>query len=192
MAVTRAEMEREFGPDGLVRPPAERIAESVTDPGARDFLTTVGLPAGRTAVFEAEEHLATGPVPLREHFGDWSEAEDEYLELFGPGVGSWLILGELATGTLALNGATGGVHAIPLDIAEDGLDRPYHADLSSLAAFLLAFQRELPHYDEGSGAEELRDSVERLTAELTALEPRAMAEPEGVWRLLLDEIRYGS
>ncbi|MFF4339579.1 SUKH-4 family immunity protein [Kitasatospora sp. NPDC001540] len=191
MAVTRAEMEREFGPDGLVRPPAERVAELVADPGAREFLTAVGLPA-HSAVFEAAQHLATGPVPVREHFGDWAEAEAEYLELFGPRVGCWLVLGELITGTLVLDGATGGVHALPLDVAEEGPDRPYHADLSSLAAFLLAFQRELPYYGEGGSAQELRESVERLTAGLTALEPRALAEPASVWRLLLDEIQYGS
>ncbi|GAA4857475.1 SUKH-4 family immunity protein [Kitasatospora terrestris] len=45
--VTRGALEGFFGADGLLRVPAERLPASLTDPGARAFLTGIGLPRTR-------------------------------------------------------------------------------------------------------------------------------------------------
>ncbi|GAA2739494.1 SUKH-4 family immunity protein [Kitasatospora cinereorecta] len=136
--VTRAELERVYGADGLVRVAPERVPAAVADPGARAFLTAIGLPTAPGAVVRPDEALLAGaPRLLAEHCAP-GKPDEAYPGLPGGGA-AMVVLGHYGSGLFVLDGGSGAVHALAPheDAAVNG--RPAHRDLHSLARCLLAF-----------------------------------------------------
>ncbi|MFC8716538.1 SUKH-4 family immunity protein [Kitasatospora sp. NPDC057198] len=132
--VTRAELEAVYGPDGLRRIPAEELPASITDPGARAFLSEIGLIDAPNSIVVPE------PFPLRalsEALAPHSPAE--YWPTL-PNNGADLVeIGRFISSVFALDGATGEVYALGAHQPPTVDGRPAHRSLHSLARCQLAF-----------------------------------------------------
>ncbi|MFG2821861.1 SUKH-4 family immunity protein [Kitasatospora sp. NPDC048365] len=202
-------LEQVFGADHLARLPEERLPATVTDPGARAFLTGIGLPTAPGAVIRADEGLAAGqPSPLG---------------------GAMLLVGRYGTARFVLDGSSGAVHALLPGQDPTAGTRPAHRDPGSLVRCLLAFGgRELwllsdlmdpdtadwcrehlpgfaelcpvrdeeddllPDEEDDDFLARLPDADEvlaELTARLRQIEPQITDQP--VWQAILRDFRHG-
>ncbi|MFJ1753776.1 SUKH-4 family immunity protein [Kitasatospora sp. NPDC088134] len=214
--VTRAELEQVYGTDSLRRVPEADLPAVVTDPGARAFLSGIGLPDALSAVVQpllCGLPEACAPERPADH---WPGLPEDGAAM--------VVIGSSLAGTFALDGATGEVYALAAHRPPTVDGRPAHRSLHSLARCQLAFggramwtavarldpaeidwcRAHLPEFAElypaaldADGYEEDPDLelpsedeiFAELAAELRAVEPGLLDQP--VWQGILHEFRYG-
>lgn len=205
--VTRGALEDFFGADGLLRVPAERLPASLTDPGARAFLTGIGLPRTPVTPLEPHSRVEHGMIRLAELYLPHHRLSEMHRGL-PAGAGDWLVLGTHGEVPFALDGVSGAVHTVAGD-PDAAYARPAHRDLHSLARCLMAYDAEvmrllladfldeeqlawcaehLPHWNEVEDADH-EEVVARFTARLEAAEPGILTNPG--WQGAVHTLRHG-
>ncbi|MFC8716539.1 SUKH-4 family immunity protein [Kitasatospora sp. NPDC057198] len=139
--VTRAELEAVYGADGLRRVPVEELPACITDPGARTYLSEIGLidaPSAISRFIQLPLHtLAEGCAP---------QSPAEYWPTLPKDGADLVEVGCFGPITFALDGSTGEVYALFVHEPPTVGGRPAHRSLHSLARCQLAFgAREMLH-----------------------------------------------
>ncbi|MFJ1753778.1 SUKH-4 family immunity protein [Kitasatospora sp. NPDC088134] len=134
LPVTRAELEQLYGADGLRRVPEADLPAVITDPGARAFLSEIGLIDAPGTMIHLDGPLLYG---LPEDCAPKGPAH------YWPGLpddgAGMVVVGYYGSGTFALDGATGEVYALGVHRPPTVDGRPAHRSLHSLARCQLAF-----------------------------------------------------
>lgn len=113
----------------------------------------------------------------------------------GEEAGEWPVIGWLLNAHLALDPASGVVHAFDPD---EGTAQPLHSDVSSLVHVTLRLQRLLEEFafsdedaDEEAGFERLEREVEHIRRTTSEVDPLPFGDEESVWSVVADEIAAG-
>jgi hypothetical protein len=186
--VTRSALAGMFGEDRLATLPAAAFPPGVADTEGARLLQTVGVPAGTLHLREPGED--SGRPALVE---DVVDVED--FEGASPDAGGWPVIGWLLNAHLALDPATGKVHAFD---AGEATVQELHTDVSSLVQVAVRFQRLLREFtfsgddnDEEADFERLQREVERIRRETSGIDPLPFQDDETVWSVIGDEIAMG-
>ncbi|MFE9358679.1 SUKH-4 family immunity protein [Streptomyces olivaceoviridis] len=186
--VTRSELAGLFGEDRLVVLPATAFPPAAADCEGARLLQTVGVPTGTLFLRVPDED--DGLLPLVQDVVDVEDFEDA-----GEGAGGWPVIGWLLNAHLALDPASGKVHAFD---ADEETVRELHTDVSSLVRVTLRFQRLLDEFafsgddgDEEAGFERLEREVERIRRETHSSDPLPFQDDETVWWVVGEEIAAG-
>ncbi|MEV6199600.1 SUKH-4 family immunity protein [Streptomyces sp. NPDC051771] len=189
-SVTADEVRAVFGLTGVVHFPHDSALHDSAPHGhalhhrldrrTAHLLSTVGLPD--TEWFMSKASLrADDPVDVPRWYARWGAVPEECR--------GWLVLALFADTTLALDPASGTVHALG-DGPTEMTHSPLHRDVESLVHALTAFEtlrQDLPDDD--------RDAVSRrvdaLRARITAHDPLPFAHEESPWHLVLEEVADG-
>ncbi|MQY05846.1 SUKH-4 family immunity protein [Actinomadura macrotermitis] len=179
--LTRRQLIDVFGEDNVVR----GTPAGITHPFTRRFLAEVGVPVtGRAEFVQFAEGFPDELTPLTEPVPP-ALADAWYI---GDAFGAVFV-------TIALDGETGTVHAVP-----EGHEEPYlmNTDIESLVFFLTTLERRHEQFsaelvEDGEAFAEAARTIER---EWRAHDPAPFAVPEGevmrVWPNLLDDIECGT
>ncbi|MEV4993755.1 SUKH-4 family immunity protein [Streptomyces niveus] len=151
-----------------------------------DFLATVGLPANK--FFGPRLDLDNGSAQ-RLRFGPSLKASFERTgsELL-PEAETWEQLGGFIYATVALDPRDGRIYAFP----EGEIDyQLMHMDVSSLVHALIVLNRGRVDLRKlGPDDDEQRAQiVDRMTQEITAVDPAPFTGEEDEWEILFDQIR---
>ncbi|CAM5275433.1 MULTISPECIES: SUKH-4 family immunity protein [Streptomyces] len=186
--VTRSELVGLFGEDRLMVLPATAFPPVAADCEGARLLQTVGVPTGTLWLRVPDED--DGLLPLVQDVVDVEDAEDA-----GEGAGGWPVIGWLLNAHLALDPASGKVHAFD---ADEATVRELHTDVSSLVQVALRFQRLLDEFtfsgddgDEEAHFERLEREVERIRQETHSSDPLPFQDDETVWSVVGEEIAAG-
>ncbi|GGY96456.1 hypothetical protein GCM10010300_45700 [Streptomyces olivaceoviridis] len=189
--VTRSELVRLFGEDRLVVLPATAFPPATADSEGARLLQTVGVPTGTLWPRVPDED--DGLLPLVQDVVDVEDVEG--VEDAGEGAGGWPVIGWLLNAHLALDPASGKVHAFD---ADEETVRELHTDVSSLLQVTLRFQRLLDEFtfsgddgDEEADFERLEREVERIRQETHSSDPLPFQDDETVWSVVGEEIAAG-
>lgn len=182
--VTRAELVDLFGEDRLATLPATVFAPSAADTEGARLLRTVGVPTGTLLLRAPDE--GSGRLPLvRDVVGASRD------------VGAWPVIGWLLNAHLALDPASGRVHAFD---ADEETSRELHRDVSSLIRITVRFQHLLETFafgadaeasDEEADFERLEHEVERIRRETSSIDPLPFQADDTVWSVVGEEIAAG-
>lgn len=203
--ITRAQLVEVFGGDGLAPIPAENLPAGITDEFTRSFLTSTGIPTNMYEdVIEISEDLTTGLRGLGEvepfSNGAW-EIPEGFSKFYylGNFFGSFYAV-------IALDGATGQVHAIPEARA---VTYVLNSDVECLAFYMYTFtrHRELyssDYYDEhndeyeGTDTNTYAEAGKLIEAELRAHDPApftaagtSTGDETYVWSACIEELSSG-
>ncbi|MEU5277978.1 SUKH-4 family immunity protein [Streptomyces asoensis] len=186
--VTRSELVDVFGEESIAVLPASAFPSGGAESEGARLLRTVGVPTGTVLLREPDE--LTGLLPL---VREVVPAED-----FADGAkdaGEWPVIGWLLNAHLALDPATGAVHAFD---ADEGGGCELHTDVSSLIHVSLQFQRLLAEFtfsgddaEEEADFERLEREVERIGQETHDVDPLPFRDDETVWAVIGEEIAMG-
>ncbi|MEU6387987.1 SUKH-4 family immunity protein [Streptomyces sp. NPDC046939] len=186
--VTRSELADIFGEDRLATLPATAFPPAAADTEGARLLQTVGAPTGTLLLREPDED--SGALPLVQDIVELDDFED-----VPRGAGEWPVIGWLLNAHLALDPASGEVHAFD---ADEETARALHTDVSSLVQVTARFQRLLDAFafsgdedDEDADFERLEGEVERITEEITDVDPLPFQDDETVWSVVGEEIAAG-
>jgi hypothetical protein len=196
--VTHEQLVAAFGEDGVVRVPADKLPDTISDALTREVLTARGLPteAPEDFVLLAED-LTEGmrPLPRAAPFtgGDWDVP---------PGFAEFLFLGTIVgpyIGQVALDGKTGVVH----NITELDASRPHilNSSLAAFAYFIYVLKRDQESYSLeycDANSDNIDDETEmygqaagRIEAELRQADSAAFSDPDNIWSKILQDISDG-
>ncbi|MEV5737080.1 SUKH-4 family immunity protein [Streptomyces sp. NPDC014684] len=186
--VTRGELVDIFGEDRIATVPATAFPPAAADTEGARLLQTVGAPTGTLLLRRPDE--ADGLLPLVQdvvHTEDFEDAAE--------GAGDWPVIGWLLNAHLALDPASGKVHAFDPD---EETVRELHTDVSSLVQVTLRLQRLLDEFtfsgeeeDEEADFERLEGEVDRIREETSEVDPLPFEDDETVWSVVGDEIAMG-
>ncbi|MEU6991167.1 SUKH-4 family immunity protein [Streptomyces sp. NPDC046465] len=199
--VTRSGLADLFGEDRLATLPATAFPPSAADTEGARLLQAVGAPTG--TLFLREVDGGSDRLPLVRdvvHIEDFEDAAAGAEGTEGTeGAGEWPVIGWLLNAHLALDPATGTVHAFD---ADEETVRQLHADVSSLIQVTLRFQRLLEEFtfssgeadeeaDEEADFERLDREVDRIRQETSDIDPFPFQDDDTVWSVIGDEIAAG-
>ncbi|MDI1456737.1 SUKH-4 family immunity protein [Streptomyces sp. ATE26] len=186
--VTRGELVDIFGEDRIATVPATAFPSAAADTEGARLLQTVGAPTGTLLLRRPDEE--DGLLPLVQdvvHTEDFEDAAE--------GAGDWPVIGWLLNAHLALDPASGKVHAFDPD---EETVRELHTDVSSLVQVTLRLQRLLDEFtfsgeeeDEEADFERLEGEVDRIREETSEVDPLPFEDDETVWSVVGDEIAMG-
>ncbi|MEU2555690.1 SUKH-4 family immunity protein [Streptomyces sp. NPDC013313] len=186
--VTRGELVDIFGEDRIATVPATAFPPAAADTEGARLLQTVGAPTGTLLLRRPDEE--DGLLPLVQdvvHTEDFEDAAE--------GAGDWPVIGWLLNAHLALDPASGKVHAFDPD---EETVRELHTDVSSLVQVTLRLQRLLDEFtfggeeeDEEADFERLEGEVDRIREETSEVDPLPFEDDETVWSVVGDEIAMG-
>ncbi|WSQ11630.1 SUKH-4 family immunity protein [Streptomyces sp. NBC_01231] len=186
--VTRSELVDIFGEDRVATVPAAAFPPAAADTEGARLLQTVGVPTGTLLLRRPDED--DGLLPLVQDVVSIEDFEDA-----AEGAGDWPVIGWLLNAHLALDPASGTVHAFDPD--EETVTE-LHADVSSLVQVTLRLQRLLEEFtfsgdedEEEADFERLDGEVERIREETSSVDPLPFQEDETVWSVVGDEIAAG-
>ncbi|MET9495699.1 SUKH-4 family immunity protein [Streptomyces sp. NPDC006552] len=186
--VTRSELVEIFGEDRLATLPATAFPPSAAQSEGARLLGTVGAPTGTLALRTPDEE--TGRLPLVQDVVDVEEFEDAPQD-----AGGWPVIGWLLNAHLALDPASGAVHAFDPD---EETAMVLHTDVSSLVQVTVRFQRLLEEFtfsggEDGEEAdfERLEAEVERIGRETGSVDPLPFQDDETAWTVVGEEIAAG-
>ncbi|MEV8314765.1 SUKH-4 family immunity protein [Streptomyces sp. NPDC059900] len=185
--VTRSELADIFGEDRLATLPAAAFPPSAADSEGARLLQTVGVPS---ETFYLREPGDSGRLPLVQDVVDVEDFEDASQD-----AGEWPVIGWLLNAHIALDPASGKVHAFDLD---EETAPALHTDVSSLIQVALRFQRVLEEFtfsgddaDEEADFERLEGEVERIRQETSSIDPLPFQDDETAWSVVGEEIAAG-
>ncbi|MFD7232137.1 SUKH-4 family immunity protein [Streptomyces sp. NPDC059881] len=151
-----------------------------------DFLATVGLPESK---FFGPRLDLEDDGAQRLGFGPSLKAAFERVgSELPPEAETWEKLGDFIYATVALDPRDGRIYAFP----EGEYDyQPMHADVSSLVHALIVLHKGRKDYLklETDDDEQRARIVDRMTQEITAVDPTPFTDEEGEWETLFDQIR---
>ncbi|OWA12030.1 hypothetical protein B9W62_08315 [Streptomyces sp. CS113] len=188
--VTRGELAEVFGEDGTASIPASAFPPPTGDSAGARLLQRVGVPTGTLLLRQPGED--NGLLPLVQevvHIEDFENAPQDS--------GAWPVIGWLLNAHLALDPASGAVHAFDAD--EETVEQ-LHTDVSCLIQVTLRFQRLLAEFtfsdgdgdgDEEADFERLEREVERIRQETSSVDPLPFQDDETVWSVVAEEIAAG-
>ncbi|MFF0837835.1 MULTISPECIES: SUKH-4 family immunity protein [unclassified Streptomyces] len=186
--VTRSELVDIFGEDRIATVPATAFPPAAADTEGARLLQTVGAPTGTLLLRRPDEE--DGLLPLVQdvvHTEDFEDAAE--------GAGDWPVIGWLLNAHLALDPASGKVHAFDPD---EETVRELHTDVSSLVQVTLRLQRLLDEFTfsgdeeaEEADFERLEGEVDRIREETSEVDPLPFEDDETVWSVVGDEIAMG-
>lgn len=183
--VTSSEHADFFGQGRLSALPATAFPPSAVDTEGARLLQTVGVPTGTFWLREPDEN--SGRLPLVQdvvHVEDIEDVPDH--------AGGWPVIGWLLNAHLALDPASGKVHAFD---ADDEFVQELHTDVSSLVQVTFRFQRLLDEFtfggDEEAEFERLDREVTRVREETSRIDPLPFQNDETAWSVVGDEIAAG-
>ncbi|MFG2652528.1 SUKH-4 family immunity protein [Streptomyces sp. NPDC048436] len=186
--VTRNELADIFGQDRLATLPATAFPPSAVETEGARLLQTVGVPTGTLGLREPDADDVR--LPLVQDVVDAESFENASQD-----AGEWPVIGWLLNAHLALDPASGKVHAFD---ADEATVRELHADVSSLVQVTLRFQRVLEEFtfsgddgDEEADFERLEREVERIRLETNIVDPLPFQDDETVWAVVGEEIAAG-
>ncbi|GAA2083820.1 hypothetical protein GCM10009759_02290 [Kitasatospora saccharophila] len=171
-----------FAANEVLRFPGASLPASLVHAPTRAYLATVGLPAVSNWLFlppvwHADEPLST--------VGEVDPYLDDMVGL-PAGAPDWTVVGQVADDLLAVDGESGRLWFFPG--GEDEIV-PSFDRIDTLGLFLHVLQRERTAlYGPEDGADDGLDphaEIDRVRAELRAIDPAAFADPEGTWARLL-------
>lgn len=151
-----------------------------------DFLATVGLPESK---FFGPRLDLDDDSTQRLRFGPSLKASFERAgSELPPEAETWEKLGDFVYATVALDPRDGRVYAFPEGESDY---QPMHLDVSSLVHALTVLHRGRVDFRKlGPDEDEQRGQiVDRMTQEITAVDPAPFADEEGEWETLFDQIR---
>lgn len=180
--VTRTELVARFGEDRIATLPAAAFPPGTARTEGARLLHTVGAPTGTLSLRDPDPE--SGLLP---RVREVAEADEE--------AGEWPVIGWLLNAHLALDPASGVVHAFDPD---EGTAQPLHSDVSSLVHVTLRLQRLLEEFafsdedaDEEAGFERLEREVEQIRRTTSEVDPLPFGDEESVWSVVADEIAAG-
>ncbi|MEV0528864.1 SUKH-4 family immunity protein [Streptomyces sp. NPDC050439] len=186
--VTRSELVDIFGEERIATVPATAFPPAAANSEGVRLLQAVGAPTGTLLLRQPDVH--DGLLPLvREvvHIEDFADATE--------GAGEWPVIGWLLNAHLALDPASGRVHAFDLD---EETDVELHTDVSSLLQVALRLQCLLERFtfsddedEEEADYERLDAEVDRIREETSSIDPLPFRDGETVWAAVSDEIAMG-
>ncbi|MEU1663912.1 SUKH-4 family immunity protein [Streptomyces sparsogenes] len=186
--LTRSELADIFGEDRLATLPATAFPPYTAGTEGARLLQTVGVPTGTLHLREPDED--SGRLPLLQHVVDAEDFEDAMED-----AGEWPVIGWLLNAHLALDPASGKVHAFD---ADEETVQELHTDVSSLVQVALRFQRLLDEFafsgddgDEEADFQRLEREVERIRQETSSINPLPFQGDETVWSVVGEEIAAG-
>ncbi|MFE4367759.1 SUKH-4 family immunity protein [Streptomyces sp. NPDC056835] len=151
-----------------------------------EFLATVGLPESK---FFGPRMDLEGDSAQRLRFGPSLKAsfERDGSEL-RPEAETWEELGDFVFATVALDPRDGRIYAFPEGESDYQL---MHEDVSSLVHALTVLNRGRVDFRklEPDDDEQRAQIVDRMTKEITAVDPAPFTDEEGEWETLFDQIR---
>ncbi|MFE0630629.1 SUKH-4 family immunity protein [Streptomyces sp. NPDC058864] len=186
--MTRALLAEVFALERIVRVPLDVQGDLLVHQDTARFLAEVGLPRAEGVLFELREDLADGLIPLSEH-RDVSQLVD--LEGFTFDAYGWLHLGRALSSDVVLDGKTGSVHAINLDVRRI---EKVHTDVSAMAYGMYLLERRRPDYDPPDEFPEIDDLIavaEEIREALSQVDPVPYRDGDGVWETVRDEVSAG-
>ncbi|MFB7375615.1 SUKH-4 family immunity protein [Streptomyces sp. NPDC056222] len=151
-----------------------------------NFLATVGLPENK---FFGPRMDPEDDSARRLRFGPSLKASFERAgSELPPEAETWETIGDFIYATVALDPRDGRVYAFPE--GEIGY-QPMHADISSLVhALIVLNQGRVDYLKLGNDEDEQRAHiVDRMTQEITGVDPTPFTDEEGEWEILFDQIR---
>ncbi|MFI9601230.1 SUKH-4 family immunity protein [Streptomyces sp. NPDC052043] len=177
-----------FGEGRLTTLHATAFPPSAAETEGARLLQTVGVPTG--VLWPREPDEDTGRLPLVQELLDTEDFEDAAQD-----AGGWPVIGWLLNAHLALDPASGKVHAFDADGEHV---QELHTDISSLVQVTLLFQRLLEEFtfsgndgDEEGDFERLEREVERIRQETSSIDPLPFQDNETVWSVVGEEIAAG-
>ncbi|WP_381200651.1 SUKH-4 family immunity protein [Streptomyces maoxianensis] len=151
-----------------------------------NFLATAGLPESK---FFGPRMDLEDDSAQRLHFGPSLKAAFERAgSELPPEAETWEKLGDFVYATVALNPRDGQIYAFP---EGEGDYQPMHADISSLVHALIVLNKgRMDYLRLGPDDDEQRAHiVDRMTQEITTVDPTPFTDEEGEWETLFDQIR---
>lgn len=151
-----------------------------------DFLASVGLPESK---FFGPRMDLEDDSAQRLRFGPSLKASFERAgSELPPEAETWEKLGEFIYATVALDPRDGRIYAFPEGESDY---QPMHTDVSSLVHALIVLNSGRVEYRKlGPDDDEQRAQiVDRMTQEITVVDPAPFTDEEGEWETLFDQIR---